>query len=581
MTDIHDACADVVIINAAVYTANAAHPRARAVAVKDGRIVCVGTDAEAVKYAGSATRVIDARGRALVPGMVDAHQHMLGAERTRRYNISLTAGMGHEDYIKEISRYIAENPDREAYTGTGFMTELYGCLGPRREALDAICPDRPVVILSYDGHTTWVNSKALEAMGITRDTQDPDGGVIRRDPVTGEPTGYLMGSAGACEGGMMRVFMPGYTREQNKRAILLAQDEMFRSGVTSVYDAHVEENEDYFMAYEELAREGRLKLRMRGSWFIPRETGGEAEIMALIDRCLENSRRLTTDRFQVNGFKFLCDQICEAETAYMREPYSDRPDGWRGVRIWEDGDMLARIFARIDAARFQIHVHQIGDGAAEYVLDALEKAKKLNGGLNMRHTFAHCQFVSEADKARMARLKVMALTAPYWINSTIFNSIDVPCLGRRRACRQYPVRSLMEAGVTVGHHSDYTVSHPDWCDSIYGLTVRNLSPGGFRTFCPDYKTLRYTVDGSEEPAPGVCCPVPDVCERLGMDEAIRCITVNGARSMYIGDITGSLEPGKQADMVLLDRDIENMVTPDNGCVSPAMTMLGGEIVFEG
>jgi predicted amidohydrolase YtcJ len=573
-------CADTVIINAEVYTADVGFPRARAVAVRDGRIVCVGANEDALAHAGADTRVIDAGGRALAPGMVDAHQHMLGAVRTRCYNISLTADMKHEDYLDEISRYIAENPQKEAYTGTGFMTELYGCCGPRKEALDAICPDKPIVILSYDGHTTWVNSKALEVMGVDRDTPDPDGGVIRRDPETGEPTGYLAGSAGACEGGMMRVFMPGYTREQNKRAILMGQDEMFRSGVTCIYDAHVDEAEDYFMAYEELAREGRLKLRVRGSWFIPRETGGEQEVMALIDRCLEKSRLLKTDRFQVNGFKFLCDQICEAETAYMCEPYSDRPDGWCGVRIWEDGDVLARAFARIDAAGFQIHVHQIGDGAAKYVLDALERAEAINGGLKVRHTFAHCQFITEADKARMARLGVMALTAPYWINSTIFNTIDVPCLGRQRAYRQYPVRSLMDAGVIVGHHSDYTVSHPDWCASIYGLTVRNLSPDGFRTFCHDYRSMRYTVDGDAQPAPGLCCPMPSVCERLEMDDAIRCITLNGARSMYIDGDTGSLEVGKQADMVLLDREIEKLVVPDNGLVSPQMTMLGGEIVFE-
>ena len=581
ITEIYEGCADLAIVNANVYTADAAAPRARAVAVKAGRIICVGTNRQIRRYIGGATRVIDAGGRALVPGMVDAHQHLLYCVRTRCYNISLTSEMGHADYLREIARYISENPSRKVYTGTGFVPELYGCRGPRKEDLDAICSDKPIIILSYDAHTTWVNSCALEVMGIDAHTPDPENGVIRRDELTGEPTGYLVGSAGACEGGCMSIFMPVYTREQNKYAIMAAQEEMLRAGVTCIYDAHVESAEDYYMAYEELAKEGKLKLTVRGSWFVPRETGSEREIMALIDDCMAKSRRLSTEKFQVNGFKFLCDQISEAQTAYMCEPYCDRMDGWRGVRIWEDGEMLARIFAKIDAAGFQIHLHQMGDAAACYALDALERARDINGGLRMHHTFAHCQFISDADKARMARLGISALIAPYWINSTIFNSIDVPCLGRKRACAQYQVRSLMEAGVNVGSHSDYTVSHPDWCDSIYGFTARALSPRAFNVFCcHDSQRMRYTLDPRVEPEEGVCCPLPGRDERVGLDEAISCITLRGARSMYLDAQLGSIQRGKQADMVLLDRDIENLVYPDEDCVAPDMTILAGELLYE-
>lgn len=572
--------ADIAILNAAVYTADTAQPRRRAVAVKDGRIICAGDNSDVLPLVGGGTALIDANGRTLAPGMVDAHQHMLGGVRACCHNICLTTDMGHEEYLEEIARYIRLHPDQSAYTGTGFMPELYGCRGPRREALDSVCADKPVVILSYDGHTTWVNSKALSELGVTKDTPDPENGVIHKDRITGEPTGYMAGSAGACEGGMMRVFMPRYTRAQNKAAILHAQELMFKKGVTCVYDAHVEPDADYYMAYEELARTGELELTVRGAWFVPRDVGDEAEINALIDRCIALSGEFATERFQVNGFKFLCDQVCEAETAYLTEPYSDRADGWQGVRIWEDGDMLARIFAKIDAAGFQIHLHQIGDGAARYALDALEKAEKINGGLRMRHTFAHCQFITEPDKARMARMGVNALAAPYWINSTIFKSMDIPHLGRDRACRQYPVLSLMEMGINVGAHSDYTVSMPDWCDALYGLTARVLSPRAFDVFYRRVTGACYTLDPCTEPEDHICCPLPDQRERIDIENAVRCLTANGARSMYLDSSLGAIVPGMEADMVLLDSDVASIASPMARCVRVDMTICRGKIVYE-
>lgn len=208
--------ADIAILNAAVYTADTARPTCSAVAVRDGKIICAGDNSDVIPLIGDGTFLIDANGRTLAPGMVDAHQHMLGGVRTCCHNICLTTDMGHEEYLGEIARYIKLHPEMSAYTGTGFMPELYGCRGPRREELDSICMDKPVVILSYDGHTTWVNSKALSCLGVTGDTPDPENGIIYKDPFTGEPTGYMAGSAGACAGGMMRVFMPRYTREQNK-----------------------------------------------------------------------------------------------------------------------------------------------------------------------------------------------------------------------------------------------------------------------------------------------------------------------------------------------------------------------------
>lgn len=573
--------ADIVIVNGAVYTADENLPRCTAVAINNGIVLAAGEKSDVLPFAGENTRLIDADGRAVLPGMVDSHMHLLGGSRGSHHNIRFTPEMDHDDYIKEIIRYMAEHPEKEVYTGTGFMPEIYDCCGPKKEWLDAVCPDKPLVILSYDGHSTWVNSKALEARGITRETPDPENGVIHRNPITGEATGYLAGSAGACAGGMMRMFMPRYNREQNRESVLKSQQKMFEMGITSVYDAHVDADEEYYMAYEELAREGKLLLTVRGAWFIPRDYGAEEEINALIDRCIEISKTFRTDRFQINGFKFLCDQVCECETAYMCDPYCDRHDGWCGLRIWEDGDMLARLFAKIDAAGFQIHLHQIGDGAARYALDALEKAGEMNGGIKMRHTFAHCQFVADEDKARMAKLNINALVAPYWMNTTIYSTMDIPHFGPDRATRQYPVNSLMEAGANVAVHSDFPVSMPDWCDAIYGLTARSLSPRAFDVFYRRIAGASYTLDTTVDPREDVCCPLPGKNERIGVDAAVKVITSNGAKSMYTEKTHGMIAPGMAADIVMLDKDIADLAQIGyEKCAKNALTMCGGRIVYE-
>ena len=569
--------AGLVIVNANLYTADDRYSRCTAVAVNNGLVLAVGSDKEIMAFAGKGTRVIDAGGNALVPGMVDAHMHPMSGARRRLHSINLTPEMDKPDYYREIARHIAENPDKSHYTGGGLMPEIYDCCGPNKSELDIICADKPVVILSYDGHTTWVNSKALEVMNITKDTPDPENGVIHRDPVTGEPTGYLAGSAGACAGGMMRGFMPKYGYEQNLESVLYTQELLLAKGITGVYDAHVDPDPGYYMAYENLAREGKLKITVRGSWFIPRDLGTEEDMNALIDRCIGISKEFRTPRFQINGFKFLCDQVCEAETAYMNQPYCDRCDGWRGLRIWEDGEMLARLFAKIDAAGFQIHLHQIGDGAARYALEALEMAAEINGGLKMHHTFAHCQFIADEDKTRMAKLGVNVLVAPYWINTTILATLDIPHLGEERACSQYPVGSIIRAGANVAVHSDYAVSMPDWCDALYGLTLRCLSPKAFDVFYRRIDGAQYTLDPDAEYAEHICGPLPCKDECISVEQAIEVMTINGARSMGVDGMTGSITPGKRADMVLMDCCLDRR--GENG-TSVRLTVCGGKVEYE-
>lgn len=543
--------AELVVRGARVHPADARYENATAVACAGGRITFIGTDAGVDECVGPGTRVIEARGRALLPGMVDAHQHLLYCARVAYFNFHLSPAFDEAACAAAVEKCAAQRPDAPALFCVGFAPERFAA-PPRKETLDAACPSVPVVALSYDGHATWANSRALLLAGIGENTPDPARGEIVRD-AGGKPTGFLLGAAGACAGGLLSRFAPSYTRAQNRAAILRAQAEMLARGVTTVYDAHVEPEPDYFMAYEELARENRLKLRTRGAWFVGRETGGEADIRALIDRCAGYAGSFQTARFRVTGFKFLLDMTVEAGTAYLSEPYRT---GGRGVRVWEDGDMLARLFQKIDRMGYQIHLHQMGDGAAGYALDALEGA----GDLRARHTLAHCQLISDADKARMARLGVSALAAPYWINSSVYGSVSVPALGRARAARQYPVKSLLDAGVNVGAHSDYTVSEPSFPGAIWGLTRRALDPA----------TRARLFSGG---MPGLNRPLPKDAERVSLREAVEIMTLGGARSMGEGLETGSLAPGKAADLALLSGDLAGVCQVD-------MTVCAGEIAYE-
>ena len=542
--------AELVVRGARVYSADARYENATAVACAGGRIAFVGADAEADKLIGPETRVVEARGRALLPGLVDAHQHLLYCTRVEYFNFHLSPALDEAGCAAAVRTHAAQNPGAQAFFCVGFAPERFSAL-PRRETLDAACPSVPVVALSYDGHATWANSRALLLAGIDENTPNPARGEIARDR-NGKPTGFLLGAAGACAGGLLSRFAPRYTRAQNREAILRAQEEMLARGVTTIYDAHVEPDPDYFMAYEDLARENRLKLRVRGAWFVGRETGGEADIAALIDRCAGFADAFRTDRFRVTGFKFLLDMTVEAGTACLSAPYRS---GGRGVRVWEDRDLLARLFRKIDRAGSQIHLHQMGDGAAEYALDALEGA----GDLRMRPTFAHCQLISDADKVRMARLGVSALVAPYWINSSVYRSA-VAALGKARAARQYPVKSLLDAGISVGAHSDYTVSEPSFPGAIWGRTRRALDPATRAWLFPDGM-------------PGLNRPLPREAERVCLGEAVEIMTLGGARSMVVESETGSLAPGKAADLALLSGELEGDCRVD-------MTVCAGKVAFE-
>lgn len=566
--------ADIVIRNAAVFTADARRSLAQAVAVTEGKISYVGGEDGAAACIGPRTRVIDLGGGSLLPGMVDAHAHILSGGQIICYQLRLTPDMRTvADYQAALTRFMTDHPDMECYTGFGFMPTRFPGDAPRKEYLDAVCPHIPVCIRAFDGHSTWVNSKALELAGVTRHTPDPSGGVIVRD-ADGEATGLMLENAGIVSGGTLERFRTRYTREENKKAILAVQDYMLARGVTTMLDAAIMLSPEAYMAYEELAREGKLRLKIRGVWLLTPALGGEDAQRAIIDTYMEISRTFRTPYFQVTGFKMLADMVLENATSYMLEPYLHRHDNNHGMRIWPDSDMLARLIAHMDTRGFHLHVHQMGDAAARYMLDAFEGAAAQCGGLTRRHAFSHCQFITDTDKARMARLGISAIVAPYWFETALLWNNWVPFIGLERALRAYPAQSLIDAGINVAVHSDYLVSNPDWGALLVGYMARTLSRPVFEAVLPG-STLEYTTDPTRPLDPRVLTPLPPASERVSLDDALVSATINGAYALECDDRTGSIEVGKDADMVAFAQNVHTLHLEELGAITPLFTLAGG------
>jgi len=569
--------ADIIITNAAVFTVDSENTIAEAISIKDGRIAFVGSSVEAQKYAGNQTRVIDMNGGTVIPGLIDSHMHPAMSACSYLYEISLHSTSGIDNYLKIIEDFIKEHPDLDIYSGSGYQRSVFGIEGPKKEMLDSIESNKPIILTSVDGHSIWTNSKALEMAGITKETPDPKGGVIQRVPEKGEPTGLLQESAMT----LVDDLKPEYTKEQYKEAILWLQEWFNSVGLTTVFDAMVDlDNPNYYQAYQELAEEGKLTLRIRGGWYMYPEMGND-QFDSYIAKGIELSKEFTTPYFQVNAFKFFADQVIEEETGYLSEPYSNRNDDWRGIKVWDD-DVLAHLYTKIDKAGFQLHTHQIGDAAASYALDAIEKAVDTNGERDSRHTFAHVQMLSETDADRMAKLKMNAVIAPYWMNmDDYYWELYYPMLGKERVNNMYPAKSLIDKGINTAVHCDFFVTEPDPGWLFYSSMTRTVPQKILdQYYGDDAKNITRTTDVNYQVKEGDNGPLPPASERLTLEETIQASTYNGAYANFMENEVGSIETGKAADLILFPDNIFDLDIEEVSTIMPEMTIFDGKVVYE-
>jgi predicted amidohydrolase YtcJ len=546
--------ADLAFVNGAVYTVDAARRWGQAVAVREGRIVAVGTDDDVRELIGPKTEVHDLNGRMLLPGFQDAHVHP-PSSGVEMLQCNLTECYSREDCERAVASYVATNPDVEWVRGGGWSMDSFPGGTPTKGILDRIVPDRPVALTNRDGHGTWVNSRALEIAGITDETPDPPDGRIERD-ARGNPAGVLH------EGAMTLVekLMPPISEEEWTEGLRVAQRHLHSLGITAWQDAIVGGPYDTLQTYMTVADRGELTARVVGALWWDRH-GDEEQVGELLAR----RERGSVGRFRATTVKIMQDGVIEDFTAGVIEPYLDRdgtPTSNRGMSFVEP-ELLKRVATRLDAEGFQVHIHAIGERAVREALDAIEAARRANGMNDHRHHIAHIQVVHPDDIGRFRALGVVANAQPLWASyEGQMTNLTIPFLGPERSGWQYPFASLLRSGATLAFGSDWSVSsaNPMW---EMAIAVNRMAAARFEYMVGERAT--------KEPF------LPD--ERIGLGEAIHAFTMGSAYVNHLDNVTGSIEVGKLADLVVVRENLFDLGPDELGDAKVQLTLVEGKPVF--
>jgi len=536
---------DLILNHGVIYTLDPGRSVQEAVVITDGRISFVGSSAEALAQAGSKTQVVDLGGRLVLPGLQDTHIHpiMGGIDAL---SCDLSSGETAEDYLALIKTYAQANPELTWITGGGWAMSAFGPGGmPAKELLDAVVPDRPVLLFSSDGHTAWANSKALALAGLTAETPDPPDGRIDRHPETGELIGSLQEGAG----NLLDHVVPAVTPEAALDGLRYSVAMLNAYGITAVQDAIVTAED--LETYHALEALGELNLHVEASLWWERERGLEqvADLIALREPYREGQVR-------ANTVKIMQDGVMENYTAVMLEPYLLDTDNVTGIPMVEPA-LLKDIVTALDAAQFQVHFHAIGDGAIRQALDAIQAAKTHNGLTDGRHHISHLQIIDSTDIPRFAELGVTANFQPLWAYADEYiNDLTLPFIRAETAQQMYPIQSVIDAGGTVAFGSDWSVSTANpWVQIEVAITRKN-------------------PEGPEE-APGEAF-LPR--ERVSLEAALEAFTIHAAAVNHREDETGSIEAGKLADLVVLDRNLFEIPAAEISETAALVTLFKGEVV---
>ncbi len=529
--------ADWIVANARIYTADAVRPLVQALAVRDGRILFAGSRRGAEALAGPRTERLDLGGRTVIPGMVDAHAHLVGLGQALR-TVNLVGTKSYDAVIARVVERAKTARPGEWIRGRGWDQNDWPDKGfPTHEALSRAVPGHPVYLTRVDGHAALVNARALELAGVTAPTPDPEGGRFLRDSA-GRPTGVLIDRAQ----GIVGAVMPSASREELREATLAAIAEASRWGLTGIHDAGV--GPEAIAVYEELARAGRYSLR-------------NYVMIRADDETLERffrrgpQRGLYGGRLWIRAIKISADGALGSRGAALLEPYSDDP-GNTGL-VTTPPERIRRVAVRALQTGFQLNVHAIGDRANRLVLDAFEAALAAVPVTDHRFRVEHAQVVDERDLPRFARLDVIPSMQGSHQTSDMYWATDR--LGESRVRGAYAWRSLLNTGVVTPNGSDFPVEAVNPLISFHAFVTRQ--------------------DGDNYPAGGWY-----PAQRTTREEALLSMTLWPAYAAFMEGESGSLSAGKFADFVVLDRDIMTCAAEDILKSSVVLTVLGGRAVYK-
>src|SRR5882672_1236014 len=540
--------ATLIVENARVYTVNAKRPWAEAVAIGGDRILAVGTKQQIDAFRDHNTRTIDAQGKLVLPGFTDSHIHLLEGSRTlTQVDLNGTASIA--EVQQRVKEFAAAHPKAGWILGRGWTYDIFGETAlPNKKYLDEVVPDRPVYLVGFDGHTSWVNSKALAVTGITRDTPDPAHGTVVKD-AKGEPTGALKEDADDLVGGHVRA-----TREEQLAALRQGIGEANRAGLTRVIylgnSIDLVDDGKNLALYDELLKNGELTLRMYVSSYQGPPTMTEDQIAAVVAA----KQRYHGDWLAAGAVKFYLDGVIESHTAAMLTPYSDDPKQIGTLR-WDEAE-FKRAVAELDKRGIQVFTHAIGDRAVRLALDAYEDAAKANHTNDRRHRIEHIETITAQDIPRFGKLGVVASYQPLHAEPNVdATNVWARNAGPDRASRGWTWQSVAKSGGRLAFGSDWpVVTLSPW----YGMQTA---------------LTRQTLDGKPE---GGWLPQ----ERVSLEQAIEAYTLRAAYSGHRETSEGSLEEGKLADLIVLDQDLFKIAPSEIHKTKVLLTMVGGKVVFQ-
>ncbi|MGD6749369.1 amidohydrolase [Streptomyces sp. BH105] len=543
--------AELVLRHARIHTVDPERPEAEALAVRDGRIVWLGDDADADRWTGPDTRVLDAGGRLALPGFIDAHNHVrLGSDDAC---VQLAGAASLSEIHDRITGWRERNPDAAWIEAEAFdYSALPDGRMPTVADLDPVTGDTPAMVLSYDVHTAWLNTAALDRLGVRADRTELPFGIAQTDPDTGQPTGFVRDFAvrGLSRDGhraLRELGVPWASPERQYGRLVKSLDDAIRFGITTVVEP--QNSLDDLALFERARTEGRLRSRLVAALFHPRGTSD-----ADLDDFEAATRAYRDEHMRLGPLKLYIDDVVEPRTAALLEPYATGCAGHRGETFYP-AEEFADLLTKLDARGFQCFVHATGDRGIRTVLDAVEQARAVNGPRDARHQVVHVECLDPADAPRFAELGVVACMQPRHCAPEIAGPGQdwAANVGAGRWHKAWPMRTLDAAGAALAFSSDWNVAEMDPMIGIYTAITRKPLAGG-QAWMPE--------------------------ETVDVATAVHAYTMGSAYANFLEDERGSLSVGKVADFSVLSRDILRAAPEDIPGTVAEVVVVGGDVVHE-
>jgi len=541
--------AEMVFINAKAYTLDENKPWADAIAIKGNTIVYVGGNEGALALGGDNTVQHNLNGKMLLPGFIDTHMHPIeGGAYANALSLETFGTVG--AWVQAIADYANVNSDAPLLFGYGFLATTFGPTGPTRQLIDAVVPDRPVLIMDEGFHAAWANTKALEELNISQDTADPVPGFsyYKRD-ADGNATGYLLEGAAGMAMRRLNAISDDIIIDGTAHVI-----EVLNSyGVTSVFDAGVGSRGDSLLKIlRQLEKAGDLTVRIVGS----SQPSGPEDVESAVDRVDHSRSTVKGDRFHYRMLKIMQDGTIEGRTAAMFEDYQGEP-GNSGETVFTEAQMTQMVVAAA-SKQIDVHIHALGERAVHEALNSIEAARTAHATSSSRFTICHIEVVTDEDLQRFAELDVIAQSTPFWAS---YDTYGKPFVSEDQFNRYWRFNSLKKLGVRLTWGSDFPAS---------GAGMLGMSP-----------VLQMEVGQTRQEPGEPDAPVqPRQSERLDMVTMIRGYTIDAAYQLHMEDEIGTLEVGKKADLVILDRNLFDTGVYDIHTTRVMMTVMDGDIVYE-